>query len=568
VGCGKKEPKDTSIKVSIAESLDYTIEKNGFRVNPGDDVTFVITLKDGYKLTGNDYRGESRIWQDDGKALLTLEKVKYPEQVHLTLANTFFSITYYSNDEMEIEHTVYEEKKYHLRPNTLPSQSAFKKDGYILTAWNTKEDGSGQRVGLGSRVSTEDKDLKLYAMWEKCENEEAFTTEMRDDGLYITGYAGSAEKLVIPDKIGEKDVKGIASFAISNCRARELIIGPNIAVIEDNAFFDGDFEIVTIFDNIEFVSDKTFNSCKKLKTLYINAAKKPAGAAVKKESCYADKVDLLIENADKKKLVFYGGCSVWYNLDMNRVFAEFGSKYFPVDMGLNGTVNSYVQLEILTNFLEDGDVLFNTPELASSYQMLEKIDMGKNDLKLWAGLEYNYDLFSLVDISKIKGVFDSFLWHISKRNNETEYADIYMDSKGRIYMGPNGEVPFGRFEAEAEKLMDEVRINSEVMSDEAYARLKETYEKIGKKGVKIFVSYACTNMDAISAAEAGLMNDVNEKYHGMIEDTGYAILISYIKDYCYYNSDFFDTNYHLLTPYAVNNTVKWMNDLKKYLKVD
>ena len=47
-----------------------------------------------------------------------------------------------------------------------------------------------------------------------------------------------------------------------------------------------------------------------------------------------------------------------------------------------------------------------------------------------------------------------------------------------------------------------------------------------------------------------------------------AVLISSVEDYLYHNSDFFDTNYHLVTQTAKENTALWLRDLRIQMERD
>ena len=99
----------------------------------------------------------------------------------------------------------------------------------------------------------------------------------------------------------------------------------------------------------------------------------------------------------------------------------------PSCLGLNGTVNSPVQMQILGAFLGDGDIVIHTPELSSRQQMLLRTAMGEQDDKLWCGIENNYDLFALVDLSTVEGVFDSLCRYLSQKNARASYAQTYRD---------------------------------------------------------------------------------------------------------------------------------------------
>jgi len=45
-------------------------------------------------------------------------------------------------------------------------------------------------------------------------------------------------------------------------------------------------------------------------------------------------------------------------------------------------------------------------------------------------------------------------------------------------------------------------------------------------------------------------------------------LISSLEDYLYENGDFFDTNYHLVTQAARENTALWLRDLRAQMERD
>mgnify|MGYP006922394569 CR=1 FL=1 len=100
----------------------------------------------------------------------------------------------------------------------------------------------------------------------------------------------------------------------------------------------------------------------------------PFGYAWRKESCYADKMDLLILTQGQRQVKSSAalhrahwayrvtppagtltrlprptasGCSMWYNLDGLQAQQALGDGYRVVNLGLNGTVNSPVQMQIL-----------------------------------------------------------------------------------------------------------------------------------------------------------------------------------------------------------------------------
>ena len=372
---------------------------------------------------------------------------------------------------------------------------------------------------------------------------------------------------MIPEVIQEKTVTGIAYGAFRNCDMKAVIFPKTMERVTNGAFRDCAMESVTLFDNIISIQNDCFSGCQNLRTLYINAIEAPYGYDYRRESCYADKVDLLINAQGQRKIVCYGGCSMWYNLDGSQMVDAFGENYAIINLGLNGTVNSAVQMQILGAFLEDGDILLHTPELSSKTQLLIERNMGEDDDKLWCGLEYNYDLLSFVDLRTVSGVLNSFCNYLDMKNSETTYAQYYTDSEGRHYWDELGCIPF-ILEGTEEHLEDVVYLNPEYINNTVITRLKGYYDGYQERGVRVYISYACVNMDVVPESQRDNVPVMDVLFRQAIEEMNGPVLISSLEDYLYQSSDFYDTNYHLQTDAAVKNTALWLRDLQAQMELD
>ena len=498
---------------------------------------------------------------------LTLRNVKYPTRVKLTVSTKYCVVQYDANGGVSSSGDTTFEKRYslstHPRPNT--ETELFTRPGYTLVSWNTRSDGLGDRIGLGSRVTPVNGRAKLYAQWAKWSDAENFEWE-ENETVTITGYHGQDETLVIPALLNGKPVTRLATGAFTGCEAKEIILPQMLETVEDGAFRNCLLQALTLFDNIVSISDGAFENCSSLQTLYINAAEAPFGYVYRKESVYADKVELLMKAQGQKKLVFYGGCSIWYNLDTIQAVRLFGEEYQIINMGLNGTVSSAVQMQIMNRFLENGDVLFHTPELSSRLQLMLSPDMGENDSSLWAGLENNYDLFSLVDLRTVGGVLSSLSHYLGLKDKRTDYQQYFSDDYSTPYIDAYGSIPFYR-SGTSKNLADTVSLNPELISGNALDRLASYYGILWGKGVKIFVSYACVNMDAVPEDQRGNVEKMDQLFRESIAAMNGPVLISHLSDYLYQQNDFYDTNYHLLSEPAKRNTAQWMNDLTAHWEI-
>lgn len=554
-GCAAEN--HTAVPVSILEGEDFTVENNGQWIQPGEDAVFFLTAAPGMAVGSTDYDGEYRVDMIDGKLRLTLEKIRYPVQAKIRLTENFAAIVYDPNGGEGEPVTELYDLSIHIRPNT--ETDLFARQGYTLTGWNTAPDGTGTRVGLGSRTDADNLGLTLYAQWEKWNSESDFTwTE--GVGITITGFSGSGETIVIPGIIDGKPVTGIAHGAFRGSEAKRVILPGSVERVAAGAFDSCELESVVLFDTIVEIHNDSFRNCPELKTVYINAAEAPYGYRYRKESCYADKMDLLIRAAGERKLLCYGGCSMWYNLDGQMLADALNGEYTVINLGLNGLANSAVQMQILAAFLEEGDILFHTPELASATQMMHRLSMNEKDDVFWCGVENNYDLLSLVDVQSIPGLLDSFCTYLERKEERADQDERYLDSQGRHYLDGWGCIPFERTET-AQRLSDPVSLDPDVISDGAMAALKTYYDRFQAQGVRVYVGYACVNLDALPEDQRENGPLVDARFRAAVEAMDGPVLISALSDYLYRNEAFYDTNYHLLSARARENTTLWIRDL-------
>ncbi|MBR1813105.1 MAG: InlB B-repeat-containing protein [Lachnospiraceae bacterium] len=560
----ENQGQEGRIKVCLMETDGIAIPENGLLIVPGEDAVFHLAADEDRVITGVDYTGRYLLLEeDDHTYTLELKNVQYPIRVHVDVSDRigpYVTIRYDQNGGEGTAQEVWDITKYP-RPNTVIGTDVFFREGYTLTSWNTKPDGSGTRIGLGSRVTPTQAEMVLYAQWAPWTAAEAFSFA---DGT-ITAYRGSEREVVIPETIDREPVRAIAADAFYRCGADTVILPPTLLTVEEGAFQEAALTTLLLFDSIKDLSDAAFSGCDQLQTLLINAATPPYGHQYRRESVYADKVDLLITSLEKPRLVFYGGCSMWYNLIGGDAEESFPG-YTVVNMGLNGVVSSRVQMEIMGAFLKEGDILFHTPEISSEEQLMTFSDMYNGDDKLWCGIEYNYDLFSLVDIRGMGGVFDSLANYLEKKKPGGSYLDSYTDADGNVYMDSTGSLPGVRTET-ARRLTDKVSLQPSYLED-GLPRLKDMYGRYQEKGVIIYVSYACVDVDALPADERGNVELMDKLYHETFGAMDKVAVISRLSDYLYANHDFYDTCYHLLTNPAHENTKKWMLDLKKQMEAD
>ena len=283
----------------------------------------------------------------------------------------------------------------HLRMNTLPGTEVFRYPGHALIGWNTAPDGSGQPVGLGSRVEAHP-GLNLYAQWAEETAADAFEWKEVDGAAWVTAYHGFGEWCVIPSELGGLPVAGICGGVFRSAAFHALVLPPTLRVIEESAFADCDVQTLYMFDALKTVSDASFEGCGDLQTLHINAATPPV-YSISYYATFADKYDWLLSLAGQRKLVLFSGSATRYGYDSAAIHRAYPA-WAVANMGVYAYTNALPQLELILQRMEPGDVLLHAPEFDTLDNQLCATD--RLDHHFWAMMEANYDCAAALDLMK------------------------------------------------------------------------------------------------------------------------------------------------------------------------
>lgn len=581
-GCGSRA-QDRTLAVSIVDSVFFTAEVSAGRVESGSDFSTVLHLRSGYEFASCSYPEYQTEKTADG-VLLTLKNITCPSRVtvacdteppiseeidlHCTVHYDFNGGALRESGAAETSIDYHLTR--HLRPNTYNGAQLYR-EGYVLTGWNTKPDGSGSHIGLGSRVTVSDgESITLYAEWQKSVDEGDFIYKETGPGeVSLTGYRGrgDVQPFVIPAEIDGKDVVEIAGSFTTNMpcgalTADTLVLPNTIRKVSGSSFLHSAFSEIYFSDNIEEIADNAFPY--QFKTYHINAYLPPCFQAVNNSVIFADIVDRLILHAGDKKLIFFSGCSMAYGLVSPAVDDSFGGEYIVCNMGMNGDINGAFQLDIITNYLESGDVLVHAPEQMSSCQLMDAFYVNS---QMFIMTEGNYDLLSLADFSENTGVFSAFFDYaeIKRTAGPCEYSDgRFEDFNGYgdyIYPRPYDETT--EYARDVTYSDNAYRYAPELVTEEGVSRMAGYYERIREMGGTVYFSYAPVN---ISAGEGTEMRDKGlefaEKLEEMLLSYGYTP-ISSVEDYMFEGRYFYDSDYHLNDLGAVLRTEQLVKDLRE-----
>ncbi len=559
----KVKDSTDQIKVMLKTDEHFQIQNRIQYIKRGGNVVFHVIPDEGYEVKGIDSEAGEIRKLENGITEVAVNKVPDSRAFLCICGEIAAQISYDLNGGKSEKEGSFFTRSYdrtlRKRPNT-ENGTGITRAGYTLLGWNTKKDGNGIYIGLGSRVTVpKDGKLILYAQWIKESPADDFFYVVRGGEARITSYRGNAETIVIPETLEKCPVTSIAQGAFINKSAKTVVLPGKIRAVESLAFMNCQMEAVYMPDTIEEIQDNSFSGCKKFRTLHINAATPPRYTKTVRMCNYADKTDLLELKEGKPRLICFAGSSMWFNLKGDMAEEAFDHHYQPVNLGLNGFFCSAAQMEIMIHYLEKEDVVIHTPEECSAQQLMNDTSMTQ---ALYACLELNYDLFSYVDIRNLTGVFSSFCEYNQVRSQmeELTYEDYPKEWCVDKY---GGFVLTLVSDGKDKKRKDEAYIWAGDITEAGMEKLNRYYGQIQEKtGNKVMVSYSAINYDGLPDECRKAEWELFEMQLGNLLDKKAAALFGRLSDSVMRGREFYASNFHLTTEGAKKWTKMFLDGLK------
>lgn len=566
-----------------------------------DSVNYTIGVDKNYYVSGVSYEDSKVFFIGNGQYSVTLNNVKYPTRVTVFVDQISGDsssgdepvdernniITYDANggeyiltDGYPMNRVIYS-LAHHPRPNTSIGTDIMYRDGYTQIGWNTKNDLTGEHIGLGSRyLDLDNHAFTLHAEWSKQNDKSEFTYHQEEDYIVIDKYVGNKIEVSVPEYIEDKPVQIIGEKAFFESNVEKVILPKSITKLEQLAFGKCAIKELYFFDNFADISDGVFMESNDLSTVHINAIQAPRYVTLDRNVTYADKVDRLVVNKGKKKIIILGGSGAFYNIDAC-VLKKYYPDYEPFNLAVNGWFNNYIQLDVINRYIEKDDILLHVVESCGRFQFLTTNDMGslseKNiyDCRFFNALEQNYDLVSYSDIRNAKHFFDVFATYnrARKRASAKRYTDFtnYADERGDYSKDPeirNNVQGFPTLSSEDGKtvirecsISQEGAIDTTCYSATGMNILLGYYQKFIDKGASIYFAFACVNKDSLLKEDKDPENI--SKYE--IEVRGYiskkAKVINSMEDVLLSVEDFSNSDWHLKYGPAVEQTIALANKM-------
>ncbi len=453
---------------------------------------------------------------------------------------------------------------YHEMANSLPETGVFVREGYVLTGYNTKADGSGEYIGMGHKFNQlQDEVTVLYCMWEKETPATDFTFTVSDgEEKYVTlqKYNGNAREVYIPKYIDGTPVTSVAQDAFRASSVSFVYLPSTIKSVGQNAFADcKKLSEITFFDSIISMPDASFAGTA-IKTVNLHAASLPRYPD--SDLSFAKKYERFAAHGDRPRLIIVSGSSKHFGFNSDYAEELLDRKYSVVNYGNNAQMNVVFYLEALSNLADTEDHILFAPEQYGPYCYTVNGNPEMTALT-FQGCESCYNLVSHVDVSKYTKFFDSYSQFAAQRQRMgqksyesrsfqiDEFGDCGISRKnynGNGYRnGANGTFYF----------------KADTIPVEFAANVNRILGIAKSRGVDVCISYPPYN---INACDPATLNDEGyDSYNNDMMKVLSAPLISDVRNYIMEGKYFYNTDYHLMEEGAMMHTEQVIADFSAYV---
>ena len=528
-----------------ANAVDVTCEaKKG--VGSKETVTISVVPKNGYIFDG--------FTESDALvngAALVCEQTTYTftaSAATTVFINSSFTLTYHANGgqlKNGFDGTETFSAVFFLNPTTLHENGSFARDGYTLVGYNTKADGTGEYVSLGSRVNSYGKGaLDLFCVWEENTSADQFTYTKENGGISIVRYNGSAETVTIPEIIEGQSVTKISTDAfLNNATVKKIVVAKSVKIIAQHAFNNcSALKDIVIFDqSIRKMADDCFKDC--TASLHINSVYALTDQWFTRG---AAKLDRLMWAKDKKKIIIVGGSGSLYGFNSAVLDETFGDEYEIVNLGENANITSVMYFDIIEEFITDGDIILWCPEASA-----QALGSSQCHTRFWEYRKADYGFMQYLNLTYYSNVFSAYA------DNCAELAVSNFKNFDRIpsYYSKYGDDLTDR------KSKGELYSYSFGASPSAKGALTELFNSICAKGGTIFFSFAAMQESGAKSVDRSQV----KAYEKRITDLPGVISISEYENCIYEDKYFYDSMWHMTDEGAILRTERVVQDLLKAL---
>ena len=554
------------INVVIEQGNDFTSDVPSRRIKRGADASFTITCQNGAALVASDYANYS-IENTGTRYVYTAHSVRYSTTIVLSLS--YHYCLYDANGGLPLDGSgstspiAKPVSPDHLRANAELGQNLFYKTGYTFNGWNTNPDGGGDNILPGSRFDFTE-GLTLYAQWILETPNQDFEYDILGKSATITKYLGTDETCIVPETLGGAEVKTISKNAFVSSTLKSLYLPRSLTSLEEDSLNCSSLNELSFFDTLSEVDDLSL-TCPQLSKVRLFANQSPRYSGTYYDA-FSDKTDYLRKEATHLKIVLFSGSSGRYGYSSPQIEEAFPN-YHIINLGVYAWANARPLMEWARHFMAKDDILLDAPEFDA--RDAQFCISSAFDHHLWAMVESDYGLLSLLDLRNYTNFFTSYHEFNASRSSMSEKnyfvsAKNYSD-EGDLISYPtyndNGDYLLFRANSasdtlQALELCDYTRSS---FSDLYFSSLNAAHTLFTDQGIRVFFSYSPRNWSSLTAQSTPEERKaLDQEFRASIK----APVISKLEDCLFSGVYFYRYDSHLSTEGALLRTERIIADLK------
>jgi len=419
------------------------------------------------------------------------------------------TLNYFTNDLLRMEYDAnggytidnketilldYKISAAHLNPVTLLGTYYLFKDGYTLESYNTEPDGSGTRVGIGSKVDisfANENKIKLYAQWIKWSDTSDFEFIEKEDGTYkLERYIGDVNVpcIVVPNEVLNKKVSEISSYAFDNINVEKIILNLDLETLNSCAINEcKELTSLLMFTNIVDAYIDSVNKSS-LETIYINSTTYTNNTTIN-ERDISSQLDQ-IKAMKKERVIFFGHTPLRYNHDITPFINKYPNKDFYI-FGTQEGSNFALPLDILSRHLGENDKIIIS--ILETY-----MDPNYIGYITFTYLKYNFDLISLInyqDYSKM--FFPSYVQFM--RYMETGLKGKVINAEQGNKLNEYGGLSHSKSSTSIDNKDSSYKLKlNNYHKEEYYSYINRIVDNSNLKNENVFITWSTYNKNSIS----------------------------------------------------------------------
>ncbi|MBR4768664.1 MAG: leucine-rich repeat protein, partial [Lachnospiraceae bacterium] len=426
-----------------------------------------------------------------------------------------------------------------------------RRDGYVLTGFNTERDASGDSYSVGSMFVMPHRDVVFYPEWTKCTDPEDLLWQSNGNTVEVLGIKeGAIDKngvLCLPDEINGMNVTAIRADALSgNLDLMTVILPPGVVSIGDRCFSGcSSLKAVYLPETLAALGRNAFAYCDAFTDLRLLQSYAKI-YDLDYDSALAEKY-MRLKTTEGKRVILVGGSNLCFGIN-SRMIREAFPQYDVVNFSTSHLYGLSPLLDLVERNVHEGDVIVLAPEYYPEMFCARETSSFNN----WEYVDCNPDMLKDIDVSRNQAFLNTMLTFFY---NKRVHSPRKIFNSNPVY-ARSGFNEYGDLETKrtANKILEPSIPPASLITDAGIGRINGAFRSYTEKGAKCFFTF--TSMSLGTNSKSGVVGAAGPFLLKLREglDADAVTIISEFGDYLFDASQCYGNCYHLSMEAAVLRT--------------